>query len=532
MATYSTSLKLTLLDNGEGDGTWGETTNDNLGTLLEQAITGVENITMASADKTLTNYDGVSNEARNAVLVVGGTLGDSTKSIITPAANKLYIVKNNTSGGYSFEIRPTGTTFGTGDGVTVPNGSTLLVYVTPTAAYSGININNITGNLTLTGDLTAVNETLSGTLSVTGLTTVRNIVNAQTVSMTIASPAVVTLGTALPANTPIIFSTTGALPTGVTAGTTYYVYNPVGSTCNLVSTLGGTSAITTSGSQSGTHTAVTGVITAVNSTYAYKATSADTATTAGSVTTTTSNGYGSKAVVPSPLTSAAFTASIATNQLTVSTVSSGTLYIGEVISGTGLPSGTTITAFGVGTTGLTGTYTLSSTCAAGTVDTTADSSTVTLTVTSGTVALGQTITATNIPANTVIVSFGTGTGSSGTYYISTQATATATGTPFANTVTSTSFTGNTSGTASFTGSASSGTTTLTAASVTGGIIVGAYLTGTGIDLGTYVTAYGASTYGGSGTYTISKATTGTVSGAVTASATPTGGSSGDIVYGY
>lgn len=526
MATYSTSLRLTLIANGDEDGTWGDTTNTNLGTLLEQAITGVRDITMASADYTLTNYDGVSNEARNAVLVVGGALSDATKSVIVPAANKVYIVKNNTSGGYAFTVKPSG-----GSGIQVPNGSTLLIYVTSTAAYSGINVNSITGNLTLTGDLTAVNATLSGTLSVEGLTTVRGIVNAQTVSMTIASPAVVTLGTALPANTPIIFSTTGALPTGVTAGVTYYVYNPSGNTCNLVATLGGTSAITTSGSQSGVHTAVTGVITAVNSTYAYKATSADTATTAGTVTSTTSNGYGVRSVITTPSTSASFTGVVSGTTLTASSVT-GTLYINENLSGSGLTSGVKIASFGTGTGGA-GTYTLSITQDASvTATTTLNSTSLNVTaVTSGTIRIGQTISGSGIPTGTTIVALGTGTGGTGTYTMSAAATAGASGVTVTGTVASTSMTGTTNGSSSFTGTASSASTSLTAGgTITGSITVGQYLTGTGIAAGTYITAIASGTYGGAGTYTISQNTTGAVSGTVTGSATPLGGSDGDIVY--
>lgn len=528
-STYSPNLRIELIADGEQDGTWGNTTNTNLGSVIEQAITGVQSITLVDADYTLTSFNGLPDEARNAVILVDGTLSASTRSVIAPAAEKVYIVRNNTSGGYSFTFKPSG-----GSGIVIPNGSTMLIYLTTTNAYNGVNINDITGNLTLTGNLTAVdgifsgNETVGGTLSVTGVTTVRGIINQQTVTTTIATPCVVTLGTALPANTPIVLTTTGALPTGLTAGTTYYVYNPVGSTCNLVASLGSTTEINTSGSQSGVHTGTTGIIEAVNATRAYSALTADTAV---AVSTTTSNGYGTKSVVPSPITSAAFTASVATNVLTVSAVASGTLYIGEVVTATGIPSGTTITAVGTGTGG-TGTYTLSSTQASGTVDTTNEASTITLTVSSGTVALGQTITSTNIPAGAVIVGFGTGTGGSGTYTISTQATATAAGTAFTNTVASTTFTGNTSGTASFTGSALSGATTITASSVTGNIMVGSYLTGTGIDTGTYVTAYGATTYGGAGTYTINKVTSGAVSGTITASSTPTGGASGDIVYGY
>lgn len=76
-----------------------------------------------------------------------------------------------------------------------------------------------------------------------------------TVTMTIAAPCVVTwTGHTLAADTPIVFTTTGALPTGLTAGTTYYVKTPVaGATFNVAASAGG-AAITTTGTQSGTHT--------------------------------------------------------------------------------------------------------------------------------------------------------------------------------------------------------------------------------------------------------------------------------------
>jgi hypothetical protein len=74
-----------------------------------------------------------------------------------------------------------------------------------------------------------------------------------TFTVTIASPAVLTFATYTPANNDaVVLSTTGALPTGLTAGIGYYVINASGSTCNLSLTLGG-AAINTSGSQSGTH---------------------------------------------------------------------------------------------------------------------------------------------------------------------------------------------------------------------------------------------------------------------------------------
>lgn len=136
-STYSPSLKLELIGNGEQSGTWGATTNTNLGTLLEQAITGVIAITMLDANYTLTSFNGISDEARNAVLVFGGTL-TASRNVIIPSFNKVYIVSNSTSGGFPIVIKTS-----SGVGVTVNNGVEQLVYCNGTDVY---NINpNITG---------------------------------------------------------------------------------------------------------------------------------------------------------------------------------------------------------------------------------------------------------------------------------------------------------------------------------------------------------------------------------------------------
>jgi hypothetical protein len=74
-------------------------------------------------------------------------------------------------------------------------------------------------------------------------------------TITIASPAVVTSTVSLLDNTPVILTNTGypsTLPTGLTVGTTYYVKGTGGTTFNLSATPGG-AAITTTGTQSGTH---------------------------------------------------------------------------------------------------------------------------------------------------------------------------------------------------------------------------------------------------------------------------------------
>lgn len=81
------------------------------------------------------------------------------------------------------------------------------------------------------------------------------IVLSAVVTMTIASPCVVTwTAHGLPANTPIVFTTSGALPTGLVAGATYFVKSPTTNSFNVSATAGG-AAINTSNTQSGAHMA-------------------------------------------------------------------------------------------------------------------------------------------------------------------------------------------------------------------------------------------------------------------------------------
>ena len=152
MATYSQSLKLTLLANGEGAGTWGQTTNTNLGTLLEQAITGVQSIVMTDANYTLSNLNGASDEARNPILVVTGT-NNAVRDIIALLVNKQYLVVNNTTGGYAIRIRGS-----SGFIVTIPNGSQVPVYCNGTNFFSA-EPNYTPGNFTVAGNVSVLGNT-------------------------------------------------------------------------------------------------------------------------------------------------------------------------------------------------------------------------------------------------------------------------------------------------------------------------------------------------------------------------------------
>ncbi len=128
-STFSPNLRLELIGTGDQQGTWGATTNTNLGTLLEEAIGGYVSVTVSnSGDTTLTANNGSADQSRNMVLNLVGTIS-ATRNVICPAVEKLYVVKNATTGGFAVTFKVSGQT-----GVSIPNGTTAFIYVDGTDA--------------------------------------------------------------------------------------------------------------------------------------------------------------------------------------------------------------------------------------------------------------------------------------------------------------------------------------------------------------------------------------------------------------
>lgn len=169
-STYST-LKLELIGTGEQDGTWGSTTNTNLGTAVEEAIVGRATANFASdANLTLTLTDSnASQVARNFVLnVTSGVSLTTTRDLVVPGIEKPYIIQNNTTGGQSIRVIVAGAS------VTVPNGKTAYIYndgtdvkaafdyapalTTPSATITGGTVNGtvIGGSSPAAGTFTSV----------------------------------------------------------------------------------------------------------------------------------------------------------------------------------------------------------------------------------------------------------------------------------------------------------------------------------------------------------------------------------------
>ena len=112
-STYSPNLAIELMGAGDQAGNWGSTTNTNLGTLIEQAISGYTTYSCTGGTDTLAMTNGASATARNMYIVLSGTGGGT---LVVPTNNKLYFIYN--SNALAVTVKVSGQT-----GVSVPAGA-------------------------------------------------------------------------------------------------------------------------------------------------------------------------------------------------------------------------------------------------------------------------------------------------------------------------------------------------------------------------------------------------------------------------
>jgi hypothetical protein len=177
-STYSTNLKIELMTTGENSGTWGDITNTNLGTALEQAVIGYGNVDyVADANLTISiTNSNASQPARALVLNVTSAFGalTQTRELVVPTSQKQYIVQNNTTGGQSITVKTSA-----GTGITVPNGRKAHLYVNGTNVIQMFDFINVLGG-------TIDNATLGATTASSARVTTLNASGAATLDGTVA----------------------------------------------------------------------------------------------------------------------------------------------------------------------------------------------------------------------------------------------------------------------------------------------------------------------------------------------------------
>ena len=273
-STYSTNLAIELIGTGDQAGTWGVTTNTNLGTLIEQAISGyVTQAVATGTDTTITIPNGATGVARNMYIELTGT-GGALTNLIVPANKKLYFIFNNSTGAVTVKV--SGQT-----GVSVAQGAKVILVSNGTDIVNATDyLRGDSANITV---LTSSSATITNLLATTAQFGSASISNADILS------AVITGATITSSNITTLTGTTvsygSASITNVRIGTSATIarFNAGSSAVSNLLASGAITAvgnISTSGnlSASGSITASSGSITQLTSTSAtittLKATSA------------------------------------------------------------------------------------------------------------------------------------------------------------------------------------------------------------------------------------------------------------------
>lgn len=161
-SSYTSSLRLTLPATGELAGQWGNTVNTGITELVDASIAGTTTISTwggAGVAYTLTNSNGVADEARRMVIVATGAPGEA-KNVICPAVSKLYVFRNDTTGGFALTLKTAA-----GAGIAVAAGQSKLLYCNGTDVFEVVSTNSVKdfgakGDGT-TNDYTAISNAIS-----------------------------------------------------------------------------------------------------------------------------------------------------------------------------------------------------------------------------------------------------------------------------------------------------------------------------------------------------------------------------------
>jgi hypothetical protein len=274
MATAATSLLgLALPVTGELSGTWGDTVNNSITSLVDSAIAGTTTLS-SDADVTLTTTTLAANQAREAIILWTAS-GTVTRNITAPAQSKAYIVINATGSTQSIVLRGAGPT----TGVTLVAGEKALcswngsdfvkIATTATASSFSAGTTGLTPSTATTGAITLAGTlgTANGGTNLTSFTSGGALYATSTSALTTGTLPTASGGTNLTSFTSggALYATstsvlaTGTLPntaggTGQSSAFTQYGITYASTTSALATTSAGTSSTLLHGNASGAPT--------------------------------------------------------------------------------------------------------------------------------------------------------------------------------------------------------------------------------------------------------------------------------------
>ena len=150
-STYSPDLRIELIANGEKSGTWGTITNDNLGVIIEDAISALASVSVTSANQALTAQNGAVDQARCAAISLTTTTA-ANFAVYVPPVTKLYVITNPS--GYTATVYCStviGNTTAAGTGVAIPTGKSVLIRADGTNVTE--QLNHVVGAFSVGGEL-------------------------------------------------------------------------------------------------------------------------------------------------------------------------------------------------------------------------------------------------------------------------------------------------------------------------------------------------------------------------------------------
>ena len=149
-SSYSPDLRIELIGTGDQAGVWGNTTNTNLGTLMENAVAGYTSVSIIASPQALTANDGALDEARFAALALTTTTG-ANFTVCIPPNSKLYTFYNASA--YTATISNSTVK----NGIVLSGGTTVAIPTLKTMSVwsDGTNVAQQTNNF--------ISPTMSGT---------------------------------------------------------------------------------------------------------------------------------------------------------------------------------------------------------------------------------------------------------------------------------------------------------------------------------------------------------------------------------
>lgn len=163
-STFTTNIRLEKQGDGENPNSWGTILNSNVIDLVDQAVAAYQVVSVSGTTPlTLTQVNGATDQSRKAILSFDGTLTAET-SIIIPSVNKMYYVRNNTSGSFALKIKTAGntaTTIEQGSNVMIATDGTNVFKTAFPTSVSAFTANSLTATSVSTSVLNATKVSTS-----------------------------------------------------------------------------------------------------------------------------------------------------------------------------------------------------------------------------------------------------------------------------------------------------------------------------------------------------------------------------------